>query len=74
MAGSTVTINFDSGIDKVYYGSSTVDSSSPSVTNSGDTVINQGDTYLRPSLKSGYEIDSVIGATLSDSASGTYII
>lgn len=74
MAGTTVTINFDAGIDKVYYSYESTFGNSSIIANSGDTVLNSGDIYFRPSLKSGYEINSVIGATLSDSANGTYHI
>lgn len=74
MAGTTVTINFDAGIEKVCYAASDVNSNSPSVTNSGDSISGVTDLYLLPILKSGYVIESVVGASLSDSTKNIYFI
>lgn len=75
MAGFALTINFDIGIEKVYYSAAnSFDNSTNFVTNSGDNVMFTGEHYLLPVFKSGYEIDSVIGASLLDSATGVYYV
>ena len=65
MAGSTYTINFDTGIEKVEYSESLVDFPSGEVTSSGQTVGGAIELYVRPIFKQGYELDST-NAVLTD--------
>lgn len=58
MAGSTYTINFDTGIEKVEYAQSLDDFPSGELTSSGQTVGGTVELYVRPIFKQGYELDS----------------
>lgn len=60
MAGTTYTINFDTGIEKVEYSFSFSEAFSPDgeVTVSGQTVRSSTDLFVRPIFKTGYELDT----------------
>ncbi len=59
MAGSSFTINFDTGIEKVEYGTSQDNFPQGEANSSGQTVTQSTfDFYVRPIFKQGYELDT----------------
>lgn len=59
MAGFSFTINFDTGIEKVEYGTYPLDTPTGEVTSSGQTISwSVQDLYVRPIFKLGYMLDT----------------
>nr|DAW66812.1 MAG TPA: hypothetical protein [Caudoviricetes sp.] len=59
MAGSSFTINFDTGIEKVEYGTSQDNFPQGEANSSGQTVTQSTfEFYVRPIFKQGYELDT----------------
>jgi len=69
MAGLDVSVKFDSGIEKVMYGSLT--SQGEEITSSPAIVRLVTDTYFRPVFKDGYGVDTANG--VDDMGDGLYV-